>query len=82
MRGTIDHYLPQALGGTNEWDNLRWCCNECNGLKAAMSPQEWATKLKTAARQPTRYERKVALLAGIAPRRFVRFPTNGKADAQ
>ncbi len=24
--GTVDHYLPQALGGTNAKPNLRWAC--------------------------------------------------------
>lgn len=40
--GTVDHYVPQKLGGTNERSNLRWCCNECNGLKADMTPEQWA----------------------------------------
>lgn len=39
--GTVDHYLPQALGGTNERGNLRWCCVGCNTAKADMHPDEW-----------------------------------------
>ena len=41
MAGTVDHYLPQALGGTNEKTNLRWSCVGCNNLKADMPPEEW-----------------------------------------
>ncbi len=41
MRGTVDHYLPQALGGTNARENLRWACVGCNNLKADMPPEEW-----------------------------------------
>jgi 5-methylcytosine-specific restriction endonuclease McrA len=38
MKGTVDHYIPQALGGTNAKSNLRWCCLTCNGLKSDMHP--------------------------------------------
>lgn len=41
MRGTVDHYMPEALGGSNRRSNLRWCCLSCNGLKRDMHPTEW-----------------------------------------
>jgi len=39
--GTVDHYLPEALGGTNEGPNLRWCCWDCNQAKKDLHPIEW-----------------------------------------
>jgi 5-methylcytosine-specific restriction endonuclease McrA len=40
-RGTVDHYVPKVLGGTNERSNLRWCCAPCNQAKGSLPPQEW-----------------------------------------
>jgi len=31
---TIDHYQPQSCGGSDELDNLVYCCHTCNGFKA------------------------------------------------
>lgn len=45
MKGTVDHYLPQALGGTNAQTNLRWACVACNNLKADMTPEEWEQRM-------------------------------------
>jgi 5-methylcytosine-specific restriction endonuclease McrA len=39
--GTVDHYLPEALGGGNERANLRWSCLACNHAKDCMHPNEW-----------------------------------------
>lgn len=39
--GTIDHYLPQALGGMHDQENLRWACEPCNNRKGDMHPDEW-----------------------------------------
>jgi 5-methylcytosine-specific restriction endonuclease McrA len=69
MNGTVDHYLPQALGGTNARENLRWCCLGCNNVKADMHPDEW--ELLVPARvctTPTKAQQRAALLASIAPR--------------
>jgi 5-methylcytosine-specific restriction endonuclease McrA len=33
--GQIDHILPEARGGTDDDDNLCWCCDECNTAKGA-----------------------------------------------
>ena len=39
--GTIDHYVPQALGGANAQSNLRWSCVACNREKADTHPDRW-----------------------------------------
>lgn len=68
MKGTVDHYLPQALGGTNARENLRWCCLGCNGEKADMEPAEWEQVI--AGRPPattTKAQTRAALLSSIAP---------------
>jgi hypothetical protein len=35
---TIDHVLPQALGGSDEATNLVAACRECNGGKTSIAP--------------------------------------------
>lgn len=35
---TIDHVLPQALGGTDDATNLVTCCKECNSGKTSVAP--------------------------------------------
>jgi len=30
---TIDHYQPRSRGGTDEPDNLVYCCHACNSHK-------------------------------------------------
>lgn len=30
---TVDHVEPRALGGSNEYINLRACCKTCNSIK-------------------------------------------------
>jgi hypothetical protein len=35
---TIDHVLPQALGGTDDASNLVAACSECNGGKTSIAP--------------------------------------------
>lgn len=66
MRGTIDHFLPQALGGSDEPENLRWSCFGCNSAKGSMHPEEWLRKFKRPARVESKFETKVRLLARIA----------------
>jgi 5-methylcytosine-specific restriction endonuclease McrA len=73
MAGTVDHYMPQALGGTNERENLRWCCIECNGEKADMHPDEWEQRIPVRPQSPTKQQQKAALLSSIARRSL----TNG-----
>jgi len=31
---TIDHYLPVSQGGTDDLDNLVYCCHPCNEFKS------------------------------------------------
>ena len=30
---TIDHITPESRGGTNDFENLCWCCFWCNNFK-------------------------------------------------
>jgi hypothetical protein len=36
---TVDHFQPQARGGTDEIDNLLYCCHACNQFKADYWPR-------------------------------------------
>lgn len=51
---TIDHFHPQARGGTDAPDNLIYCCHRCNEYKADYWPQEpdapllWNPRLQAA----------------------------------
>lgn len=40
---TVDHWIPQCLGGTHVQENLRASCDNCNQDKGDMSPDEWWT---------------------------------------
>lgn len=35
---TVDHFHPQARGGSDEFDNLLYCCHSCNQFKADYWP--------------------------------------------
>jgi hypothetical protein len=37
---TIDHFRPQTKGGTDDLDNLLYCCQRCNQYKAAYWPTQ------------------------------------------
>lgn len=67
-RGTVDHYLPQSLGGTHDFDNLRWACMSCNNLKGDLPPQEWEMNKPSSHRAETKHEKRIRLLSGIAQR--------------
>lgn len=60
LKGTVDHYLPQDLGGTNAKVNLRWCCKACNEAKGNMHPDDWE-RVRPQPR-PSSYDNKVYLL--------------------
>mgnify|MGYP000243359702 CR=1 FL=1 len=67
--GTVDHYLPEALGGTNSQRNLRWCCWACNQAKGSMHPDEWeAWQPILRPRVESRADVRVRLLQWIAQR--------------
>jgi hypothetical protein len=67
MKGTVDHYIPQALGGTNAKSNLRWCCLTCNGLKSDMHPDEWEKRVPALKTEPDKAQRRLEVLSSIAP---------------
>lgn len=69
MKGTVDHYMPQSLGGTNARANLRWSCARCNNAKDNMHPDEWERCRPPAVPTPsTRYALRCQLLQRIAAR--------------
>jgi hypothetical protein len=35
---TVDHFRPTASDGSDDWDNLLYCCMRCNLYKAAYWP--------------------------------------------
>lgn len=41
---TIDHVVPLSRGGTNDPENLRWCCKKCNTAKGSKLYDEWEDK--------------------------------------
>jgi 5-methylcytosine-specific restriction endonuclease McrA len=43
---TIDHLLPQELGGTNETKNLVTCCKSCNSKKGHKSVRQFFAWLR------------------------------------
>lgn len=68
-RGTVDHYMPQVMGGTNARENLRWACSPCNNAKGDMLPEDWEQRAPVLIERPeTRYEAKVRLLTSTARR--------------
>jgi 5-methylcytosine-specific restriction endonuclease McrA len=66
MSGTVDYYLPEALGGSNARENLRWCCVDCNQEKGAMHPREWEQRIPERDEPKTKAQRRVELLRSIA----------------
>lgn len=70
--GTVDHYMPQALGGTNARPNLRWSCGACNELKADLHPDDWERCKPPAHVEQTRYTIRCALHRRIADRARLR----------
>lgn len=41
----VDHYLPVKLGGTNDLENIRVCCEPCNRAKHDSHPDAYLTWL-------------------------------------
>lgn len=67
-RGTIDHYMPLALGGTSERENLRWACATCNGLKGSMHPNDWERVRPKNKRGSTKHEKRCEAIASAIQR--------------
>ena len=42
----LDHYMPIKLGGTNDLDNLRPCCEPCNRAKHDSHPDDFHAWLR------------------------------------
>jgi hypothetical protein len=42
---TLDHVLPQSLGGRSTWENLVNCCLRCNQRKGGRTPEQARMKL-------------------------------------
>jgi len=38
---TIDHYIPQCKGGSDDLDNLFPACRSCNSSKGGKWPWQW-----------------------------------------
>lgn len=38
---TLDHVVPVSRGGSDEIENLVACCQRCNSIKGARTPEEW-----------------------------------------
>lgn len=64
--GTVDHYLPRSLGGSNDRFNLRWSCFRCNNAKADMPPEEWEQRAPVPIENTeTKAEKRMAAFAKI-----------------
>lgn len=44
---SVDHVIPVARGGTDEWDNLVACCIRCNSQKKDKMPADFLTRSST-----------------------------------
>ncbi len=42
----IDHYIPLARGGRNDWTNIVVACEPCNRAKWALMPDEFIERLR------------------------------------
>ncbi len=42
----IDHFVPQAAGGSSDYGNLMYSCDECNRFKSAYSPPDDTTQAR------------------------------------
>jgi hypothetical protein len=56
---TVDHILPKALGGKNEFKNYQTMCSVCNNKKGSrpLSPEQLAIEIKTERNKRTRRRR-------------------------
>ncbi|MBS1249989.1 MAG: hypothetical protein MAG431_01578 [Chloroflexi bacterium] len=49
---TVDHIVPQRLGGESTWKNLITACAKCNHKKGGQTLQQSGLKLQSVPRQP------------------------------
>lgn len=50
---TMDHIIPKAHGGGNEWTNVVACCRACNMRKGDRTPREASMRLMRRPFKPT-----------------------------
>ena len=43
--GNVDHIIPIIKGGTNDFENLIWCCRKCNNKKQSKNMHEFMKTL-------------------------------------
>ncbi len=43
---SLDHVIPQSLGGPDTWDNLVNACRRCNQKKADRTPEQAGMPLR------------------------------------
>lgn len=49
---TIEHVLPRSRGGPTTWENCVAACEDCNGRKANLTPQEAGMRLRSSPVKP------------------------------
>ena len=49
---TVDHVVPRARGGQDNFDNLQLLCAACNSMKGARSQEEFVARLKAEGIRP------------------------------
>lgn len=61
QEATVDHVLPQSMGGKSDPGNIVACCRTINQYFGAMSPKEkiatilaWAGRLQCPGKTPSR----------------------------
>lgn len=43
---TLDHKIPESLGGQDTFENLQTMCRSCNSSKGALTMDEWTGRAK------------------------------------
>ena len=56
---TLDHLIPQELGGTNETKNLVTACKACNSAKGAKSLRQFLVYLESKGVKVERIKRRI-----------------------
>jgi 5-methylcytosine-specific restriction endonuclease McrA len=50
---TIDHVIPKARGGSDDWENLVSACTICNNKKGDRTPEEARMSLRQTPFKPS-----------------------------
>jgi HNH endonuclease len=51
---TLDHVVPQALGGGHAACNTVWACEPCNSARGCVPPVEWLVECESYGWRPNR----------------------------